>query len=141
MYKAILLPVDLAHESSWSKAARVAARLADAFGAELHVATVVPDVRAGLVSQFFPGDFEKRAIDQTAKELSVFCRTQFTDRAVKEHVGVGPIYRQIAALAGTHGCDLIVMASHRPELTDILLGPNADQVVRSTPASVFIVRT
>ena len=140
MYKSILLPVDLAHDSSWTKAAKVAGQMAHTFGAGLHVATVVPDVRAGLVSQFFPADFEKNAVAQAAAGLSKFCKTQFPDRQVEEHVSVGPIYRQIAQIAADQGCDLIVMASHRPELTDVLLGPNADQVIRSTPASVFVVR-
>ena len=37
-------------------------------------------------------------------------------------------------------CDLIVMASHRPELKDYLLGPNAARVVRHARQSVFVVR-
>jgi nucleotide-binding universal stress UspA family protein len=33
------------------------------------------------------------------------------------------------------------MASHRPELSDLLIGPNADHVARHTTASVMIVRS
>ncbi len=38
------------------------------------------------------------------------------------------------------GCDLIVMASHRPALKDYLLGPNAARVVRHANCSVLVVR-
>ncbi|MFQ5760821.1 MAG: universal stress protein, partial [Acidiferrobacterales bacterium] len=38
------------------------------------------------------------------------------------------------------GCDLIVMASQRPELKDYLLGPNAARVVRHANCSVLVAR-
>jgi universal stress protein F len=140
MYKSILLPIDLAHEVESSKAVDVACQMADAFGAELHVGTVVPDMRAGVVSQFFPADFEKKAVEQAASDLAEFCKSHFGGRSVKQHMAVGQIYRQIGTMADKNGCDLIVMSSHHPDVTDILIGPNADQVMRSTTASVFIVR-
>ena len=36
--------------------------------------------------------------------------------------------------------DLIVMASHKPAFSDILLQPNASQVLHHAPISVLIVR-
>ena len=38
------------------------------------------------------------------------------------------------------GAELIVMASHRPELRDYLIGPNAARVMRHADASVLVVR-
>jgi nucleotide-binding universal stress UspA family protein len=35
---------------------------------------------------------------------------------------------------------VIVLASHRPELKDYLLGPNAARVVRHAKCSVLVVR-
>ena len=46
----------------------------------------------------------------------------------------------ILDLAEKIGADLIVMASHRPELKDYLLGPNAARVVRHAECSVMVVR-
>ena len=40
----------------------------------------------------------------------------------------------------TGNIDLIIMASHRPELQDYLLGPNAARVVRHANCSVLVVR-
>ncbi len=49
-------------------------------------------------------------------------------------------YREIMAFADETGCDLIVMTSHRPELSDYLLSPNAARVVRHARQSVLVVR-
>ncbi len=140
MYKSILLAIDLAHESSWTKAAPIAAAMADAFDAELHVMTVAPRVRGGMVAQHFPADFERNAASASAQELTDLSKTLFPGRAVKLHVATGRVYRSIVDTAKAQGCDLIVMASHRPELEDILIGPNADHVMRNTAASVLVVR-
>ena len=47
---------------------------------------------------------------------------------------------EIVKAAQQTNCDLIVMASHRPELSDFLLGPNAARVVRHAACSVMIIR-
>ena len=52
----------------------------------------------------------------------------------------GSIYREVLKVAGEFGCDLIVLASHRPEITDYILGPNAERVVRHAEQSVMVVR-
>jgi len=49
-------------------------------------------------------------------------------------------YEAIIKVAEEKACDLIIMASHRPELRDYLLGPNAARVVRQAKQSVLVVR-
>lgn len=44
------------------------------------------------------------------------------------------------AAADKLGCDLIVLSSHRPEMRDYLIGPNAARVVRHAKQSVLVVR-
>jgi len=141
MYKTILVPIDLEHESSWEKALPTAALMTDSCGAALHLLTVVPDVRSQMVSQYFPSDFEKRAARESATRLKAFATQHLPGRDVALHVRTGSIYRSICSEAERLGADLIVMASHRPELTDYLIGPNAEQVARHAEASVLIVRT
>ena len=141
MYKSILLPVDLTEESSWRKALPAAVACCRAFGAELHLLTVVPDFGSAAVAQYFPEDFEERIITQTRDELRAFA-----DRLVPEEVKVRPrvaygtIYEKILEVADDVRADLIVMAAHRPELKDYLLGPNAARVVRHADQSVLVVR-
>ena len=43
MYKNILIPIDLNQNSSWQKALPTALEYCRAFGAKLHVMTVIPD--------------------------------------------------------------------------------------------------
>ena len=140
MYQPILLPIDLAHESSWQKAIPVARKLAEAFGAKLHVITVVQDIRTSMVAQYFPDDYEEKLARGAAEKLSDLVSSQLSGMDGVEHVAAGQVYREIVKAAEDEGCDLIVMASHRPELADLLIGPNADHVARHTTASVMIVR-
>ena len=55
-------------------------------------------------------------------------------------VASGTIYEEILRIAKEVGCDLIVMAAHKPDLKDYLLGPNAARVVRHADCSVFVIR-
>ena len=141
MFKRILLPIDLDQESSWSRALAVAEQLAKDYGAELHVITVVPSMGMSVVGSFFPPDFEKKAIAAAQSKLDAVLAQAASDAAaIKGHVAHGTIYEEVLSSANKLDCDLIVMTSHRPELKDYLLGPNAARVMRHARQSVFIVR-
>lgn len=141
MYSSILIPIDLGHESSWKKALPSAIDLARAHAAELHVLTVVPDFGMSMVSVAFPADFEQKSMDSVTESLQGFVKEHVpAGVSVKFHVAHGTIYSEITTAADKLGCDLIVLASHRPEMRDYLLGPNASKVVRHAKQSVFVVR-
>ena len=141
MYKSILLPIDLGHPSSWEQAAPAAVAQAKQFGAKIHIAVVVPDFGMPVVGSFFPPDFEKQAVAASREQLDKLVADLIPeDLLAGKHVLQGTIYKEIIALADAQGCDLIVMSSHRPEMKDYLLGPNAARVVRHANQSVFVVR-
>lgn len=141
MYKEILLPIDLNHESSWRKALPCALELARAFGARLHVMTVVPDFGMSIVGSYFPKDYEKKALEAATAALHDFTKKHLPKGASCQHiVSHGTVYEEILGTARTIKADLIVMGSHRPELKDYLLGPNAARVVRHADRSVMVVR-
>ena len=141
MYRKILLPLDLNQESSWQKALPVALGLCGSFGAKLHVMTVVPDSGSAYVAGFFPADFKQKALDQAHAALAKFVDGNVPDGVeVQQIVANGTVYEEVLSTAGEIGVDLIVMASHRPELQDYLLGPNAARVVRHADMSVMVVR-
>ena len=141
MFKKILIPIDVDQESSWARAVPVAEQLASDYGAELHAIVVVPAMGMSVVGSFFPPDFEEKALATAADKLSeVIGKAAKTAAAVKTHVAHGTIYEEVLSAADKLQCDLIVMASHRPELKDYLLGPNAARVMRHAKQSVFIVR-
>jgi nucleotide-binding universal stress UspA family protein len=142
MYSHILLPVDLSDEHSWQKALPTAIALCDTFQATLHVMTVVPEFGLPMVGQFFPADYEAKLHEHAAKQLEDFVAAQIPNRPnVQLIVAAGKIYQQIQHTAERVKADLIIMGSHRPELSDYLLGPNAARVVRHAPCSVMVVRT
>jgi nucleotide-binding universal stress UspA family protein len=141
MYKNILLPVDLNEESSWKKALPTAVEYCHAFGAALHVMTVIPDYRKGIVAQYFPADFEKKAREETDKQLQALIKKLVPQAlSTQQHVTRGSIYDQIVQTAKRINADLIVMASHRPGAQDYLIGPNATRVIRHFGGSVLVVR-
>ncbi|HSH42904.1 MAG TPA: universal stress protein [Arenicellales bacterium] len=139
MYKEILLSVDLEDENSWRKALPVALEYAKAFGSRLHVITVVPEF--GLVRQFFPMNYENQLKESVKTKLHEFTADKIpSDIAVQHIIAHGTIYQEINKAAEKIDADLIILASHRPELGDYLLGPNAARVVRHSKRSVLVVR-
>ena len=141
MYTDILLPVDLGNESSWAKALPAAIEYCEAFGSNLHVMTVMPDFRSPMVAQFFPDDHEDKLMDNAKDVLHKFVADRVPEEIKVRHmVADGTIYKAIIDTAQDIGADLIIMGSHRPELQDYLLGPNAARVVRHSQKSVLVVR-
>jgi nucleotide-binding universal stress UspA family protein len=141
MYRNILVPVDLSDKHSWRKALPTAISLCRAFEAGLHVITVVPEFGLPMVGQFFPEGYEAKLRQQAARQLKEFVTAQVPDEIpTRRIVAEGKIYQEILKTAAAIKADLIAMGSHRPELKDYLLGPNAARVVRHATCSVMVVR-
>lgn len=141
MFNAILLPVDLAAVEGSRRAVAFATQLARSNQATLHVVTVLPNYGMSIVGSYFDKDFETRALADMEAKIKAFCASEIPgDVKVEAHVAHGAIYDEIMRAAEKLGCDAIVMAAHRPELRDYLLGPNAARVVRHANQSVFVIR-
>ncbi len=140
MFKSILLPIDLAAEASWKKPLELAAGLARD-GGVLHVVSVLPDFGMSVVGSYFDKDFEGAALMDMTGQLKAWVSRNVPEGVKAEaHLAHGSIYHEIMRLADKLGCDAIVLAAHRPELRDYLLGPNAARVVRHAKQSVLVVR-
>lgn len=141
MYKDILLPIDLGQKGSWEKALPFAVDLARHYSARLHVMTVVPDYGFHYVAQFFPAGYETGMLEEANARLHEFVRTNVPEGIQVQHiVAHGNIYREIVRAADEIGADVIVMASHSPDVSDFIIGPNAERVLHKYGRSVFIVR-
>ena len=141
MFQNILLPVDLNQESSWKKALPTAVEYCNAFGAALHVMNVVPDFGSALVGSYFPEGFEIKSLEGAREQLHDFVGQHVPDGVTVQHVvGYGTVYEEILRVAREIEADLIMLAAHRPELKDFLLGPNASRVVRHFDGAVLVVR-
>lgn len=141
MFKTVLLPIDLSADASWKKALPAALRLSKPENPVLHVVTVMPDFGMSVVSGYFDKDFEDKALHEVGEKLTEWVRVNVPDDVeVHPHVMHGRVYDQIITAANKLDVDAIVMASHTPELSDYLLGPNSARVVRHAKQSVFVVR-
>lgn len=141
MYKDILLPVDLEHESSWNKALPTAVQLCEQTGARLHLLMVVPDFGMSIVSQYFPKGYKKELSKKVLERIRKFSKKNVPSGITGQHVvGEGTVYEVILEIAEKTGSDLIVIAEPRPEHKHYLLGPNAARVVRHAGCSVLVVR-
>jgi len=141
LYKSILLPVDLNHPGSWTKALVVASELATTNDATLYLLTVVPELALPMLSTFLPKDFEADAIKRMAEELSSFANEHVPSGIeCLPHVAHGIIRREIVRAADRLNCDLIVMAPHKRELTDFMISPSTGYVVSHSSRSVLVVR-
>ena len=141
MYKSILLAIDLPNRETQGKALETAVSLARNFSAKLTVMTVVPDFGMAIVGTFFPDGFEEKALAATQAELEAYVKDKVPDdMGARSIVAHGTIYSEILRVAKEMAADFIIVASHRPELQDYLLGPNAARVVRHADCSVLVVR-
>ena len=141
MFKNILLPVDLNDLSHQEKAIETAANLSAGDAARLHVLGIIPELGVGFVGSFFPRDFQAKAMEEARQKIEAFVQERFPDRNdVSPLISHGTIYKEILKVSEDCSADLIVMSSHRPELADYMLGPNASRVVRHAKCSVLVVR-
>lgn len=141
MYEKILLSVDLADPASWQSALPTALNHCQAFGAALHIVTVVPELPEGVVALYLPRDTPERARKAARQGLATFVEKHVpAGFKVETHVGQGSVYSVILQTAEKIDAGLIIMASHRPAMSDYLLGPNAAKVVRHATRSVLVVR-
>lgn len=142
MYKKILLPIDLNHEASWTKALPTALQLCRDYGASLHIVTVIPDFGLPLVGGFFPREYTEKAEAAVTERLKEFVLENIPEEIqVQRIVTDGKAYEAILRVAKQLKVDLIVMASHkRKRAEDYILGTNAMRVVQQSRRSVMVVR-
>lgn len=114
--------------------------LSKAFDARIHVATVVRDVDTVWQTQRSLLSYEMMIAEAEKRLAAIVSDTFAPDSRPNTTVGLGSVYREILRIAREIDADLIVMASHRPEMKDYLIGPNAARIVRHATCSVLVVR-
>lgn len=136
MYKKIVVPVDMGQLDKGEKILAKAKALLDA-GGEILLVSIVETVPAYLTIDL-PMDF----IDVSAKDAEQKLAALDEKFAVgaRRIVRVGSAAREIMDIADKEGADLVIIASHRPDLTNYLIGATADRVVRHAKCSVLVDR-
>ncbi len=135
MYKNILVPIALDHERDSNQSLKIARVLADE-GAKitaLHVMEEVPSY----VAQYLPAG----QIEDNVHQLEARLKEELAgEDGITAEVVAGHAGHAIVEYAKKHGVDCIVVASHRPGLSDFLLGSTAARVVRHAPCCVHVSR-
>ncbi len=138
MYKNILVPVDLAHKETASAMIEDALALA-AEDAKMTLLYVMPEI-PGIVAAHLPAGTADEAKARAEAQLRQLAEDNGAPSNVEALTSVGPPYHNILETAASDKVDLIVIASHQPELSDYLLGSVAAKVVRHAPCSVHVIR-
>ena len=140
MYYRIILAIDLADEAPRPKGLDPAMDLVRASGGLLRLVNVQPLLPATFM-EYVPADFdeeqEKRAVAALA---AVAAKIELPGGRLSSCVASGGIYHELLREAAEWKADLIVVGSHRPVMSDYLLGSNAKTIVRHAPCSVLVVR-
>ncbi len=140
MFNNILVAVDLEHDTHIDDLLRVASDIANAYGAKVHLLHVIGAAPA-VVSQFLPENYEAMASDKIEKDLAVLAaKVDLAEGAAASSVRFGGVYQEILAHAANIGADLIIVASHKPNVGDYLLGTTAARIVRHASCSTLVVR-
>ena len=140
MYKRIVLAVDLAEPTPAPKGLTEAVELAKAAGGELRLVNVQPVIPATFM-EYVPVDFDVEQANRAKEALDAILASVDLPAERKSAVArAGGIYHELLQEASDWGADLIVVGSHRPVMSDYLLGSNAKTIVRHAQCSVLVVR-
>jgi len=140
MFKSIVVPIDIGQPSSWESALPEAIELARASRGTITVVTVVRDIRGMLAGVLAPVQVEIMMSKLCEKLAQTVSRYRDRGVALDEEVRFGSVGHEILAAAKERKADLILMASHRPEMKDYLIGPNAAYVAQHADCSVLVLR-
>lgn len=140
MFKSILVAVDIAQRSSWQFALPEAIEQARAGRADLTVVTVIRELKAMFEGVYLSIQLERMIADARIKLAAAVHEFAVPDLKIAQEVRVGRIGPEILAASRQYRADLILMASHRPEMRDYLIGPNAAYVSQNAECSVLVLR-
>jgi nucleotide-binding universal stress UspA family protein len=140
MYKRIILAVDLAEPTPAPKGLTQAVELANVSGGDLRLVNVQPVIPATFM-EYVPVDFDVEQGNRAKDSLDTILASVVLPAERKSAATrAGGIYHELLQEASEWGADLIVIGSHRPVMSDYLLGSNAKTIVRHAQCSVLVVR-
>jgi universal stress protein F len=136
MYKRIIVAIDLGNLEQAKTLFSNAVALLDTGGdlRLVHVLEAIP----GYIAAELPDDLVERRNAEARAEMNVLASK--IGAPVHTEVRHGAPASQIIESAESSGADLIMIASHRPGLSDYFIGSTAARVVRHAKCSVLIVR-
>ena len=135
MYRNILVPISFDPDRDVTAPSKLAGLLATD-NAEITFLHVIEQVPSYAIS-YMPAEFIAESRKAVEAEIEALAKNV---RGAKGIVVSGHSARSILDYAEEHGNDLIIIASHRPGMQDLLLGSTASQVVRHASCAVHVIR-
>ena len=140
----ILVPIDYSNQAK--HALYHARQIAEMHGSMVHLLHVIPDIEpacghadAGfeLLDTMMP-----RLVEEHRERLGAFLEQTGGARVPYDvEVATGKVHWQTVAIAEKHHMDMIVMGTHGYKgFNHLLLGSNAERVIRTAPCPVFTVK-
>lgn len=136
MYRKIIVAVDVSSIEKGERTFRKAAKLLDPDG-EIILLNVVEDVPTYVAIEL-PADMIEDAMKDGHERLQALVAVTGIPATVE--IRNGAPASGILSAAETHGADLIIIASHTPDLSNYFFGATADRVVRHAKCSVLVER-
>jgi nucleotide-binding universal stress UspA family protein len=142
-FRQIVVPTDFSEHSL--RALDYAIEIAEKFGARLKIVYVIEPLLQAADVTWTSVDFEQ--LNLAHKESAEKQIAQLVEERVPNSLQVqtytlfGKPFVEIVKLAKAENADLIVMATHgRGVISHILMGSNAEKVVRKAPCPVLTVK-
>jgi universal stress protein F len=137
MFSSIIVPVDLADISKGEAGLEIALKLADP-GAVIKLVYVAEDLPLYLAAEI-PTDVIEQSRHEAREKLAALA-LEANDKRVSYEILHGSPANGILAAAEKFTSDLVIIGSHKPDLSDYFLGSTASKVVRHAKCPVFVNR-
>lgn len=136
-YHKIMVPVDLGHLASLGKALGTAAELARSYRIPVCYVSVAPGPAPLTAEQ---ADEFREALDSFALDQAERHGFEATASAVIPEDDSPDVREALMRALEESGADLVVMASHIPDVDDRIFASNAAYVAASASVTVMVVR-
>ena len=137
MYKNIMVPVDLAHTDKLARALDTAANLSKIYNAPVTYVGVTASTPGPMGHN--PAEYGEKLSAFAAEQAKAHgIRTQ--GETVVSHDPAADLDDALVKAVKDTGSDLVVMATHVPNIADYVWPSNGGRLATHTDASVFLVR-
>ena len=144
MYNSILVPIDISEDSLTHMVIPFVQAHTALNTAKVHFLTVIPSLpyysSLGLAYSVEIPKLKEFQHVALAKLDEIVKQFKIPPDKIQTHAVTGSPKDQILKLADTIDADLIIIASHKPDISTYLLGSNAAAVVRHAKCPVLVVR-
>lgn len=137
MFNKIMVPIDLAHVDKLGKALQAAADLSKHYGIEAVYVGVTASTPGSVAHT--PTEYGHK-LESFAKEQASKHGHNAAAHPVVSHDPTSDLEDTLLKAVHDVGADLVVMASHIPNVADLIWPPNGGKIASHSDASVFVVR-